>query len=248
MIDAGFDPERAANDDEVVGSKPIARACSRHDLPFVAFSSDQVFDGRLGRPYDEDEEVSPVGRGGLAAVRRERAVRAAHPGALMVRIGLLLDAWDDSNVGVKLLAELAQGKRPSLPDAVVSSALRPRSGPCGSRSSHRWRNGSLAPVEQRHGRPPRPSEQAGAGSGLAGSRGSARAFSLESDPCQPTGVADAVAGRGAWPFREGCALRAAAEHGYGGRIGQTNGAALRTASRFRFSATIFVEAGGQDRA
>ena len=125
VVDAGFELERTVPHDELASAEAVARTCFRLDLPFVAFSSDQVFDGHLGGSYDEEDEVSPADRAGWTAARHEQALRAAHPEALIVRSGMLLDAWDEANKGVQLLAELARGGRPSMPDVMVSCAYAP---------------------------------------------------------------------------------------------------------------------------
>jgi dTDP-4-dehydrorhamnose reductase len=48
-----------------------------------------VFDGRAGRPYTEDDPVSPVSDYGRAKAEAERLVAEADPGAVMVRTSLI---------------------------------------------------------------------------------------------------------------------------------------------------------------
>jgi dTDP-4-dehydrorhamnose reductase len=66
-----------------------AEGCRRADCKLVAISSDFVFDGRLGRPYRESDEVSPLNPYGAAKAEAERATLTAFPEALVVRTGLV---------------------------------------------------------------------------------------------------------------------------------------------------------------
>jgi dTDP-4-dehydrorhamnose reductase len=125
VVDTGIHACSGIGECEAGAAQAMARACARQGLPFVAVSSDRVFDGRLGRPYDEADAMSPADGAGSSAALHEERVRAVHPEALIVRSGLLLDAWDGGNEGVRLLAELARGGRPILPDMTVSPAFAP---------------------------------------------------------------------------------------------------------------------------
>jgi dTDP-4-dehydrorhamnose reductase len=51
--------------------------------------TDVVFDGRAGRPYTEDDPVSPRSDYGRAKAEAERLVAEADPGAVMVRTSLI---------------------------------------------------------------------------------------------------------------------------------------------------------------
>ena len=72
-----------------VGSENVARAAARIGARLVHLSTDVVFDGRKGMPYNEDDSVSPVTGYGRAKAEAEALVAAAHPGALLVRTSLL---------------------------------------------------------------------------------------------------------------------------------------------------------------
>lgn len=67
----------------------LAEAGHRAGSRVVHLSTDLVFDGRLGRPYTEDDRPDPVLPYGEAKLAAERAVLAAHPTALVVRTSLL---------------------------------------------------------------------------------------------------------------------------------------------------------------
>jgi len=55
----------------------IARWCAAHDVPFVHYSTDYVFDGQGSAPYREDEATAPLGVYGTSKRDGEEAVRAA---------------------------------------------------------------------------------------------------------------------------------------------------------------------------
>jgi dTDP-4-dehydrorhamnose reductase len=73
----------------VRGSRAVAGAARRCDARLVHLSTDLVFDGEQGAPYDEEAEPRPVMVYGAAKLEAERLVAAAHPEALLVRTSLL---------------------------------------------------------------------------------------------------------------------------------------------------------------
>jgi dTDP-4-dehydrorhamnose reductase len=91
------------------GPEKLARACAARGIPLVTFSSDLVFDGRLGRPYVEDDPVSPVGAYGESKAEAERRVLAAHDGALVVRTSAFFGPWDRYNFAWAVVSALAAG-------------------------------------------------------------------------------------------------------------------------------------------
>jgi dTDP-4-dehydrorhamnose reductase len=74
----------------VDGSENVAAAAAAVGARLVHLSTDVVFDGRKGAPYDEDDPVSPVTDYGRTKAESERRVLAAHPGALVVRTSLIV--------------------------------------------------------------------------------------------------------------------------------------------------------------
>ena len=74
----------------VAGAEHVARAAAAVGARLLHMSTDVVFDGRSGRPYDEQDEPSPCTEYGRAKAEAERRVRAAHPGALIVRTSLIV--------------------------------------------------------------------------------------------------------------------------------------------------------------
>jgi dTDP-4-dehydrorhamnose reductase len=56
------------------GAATVARACRERGIRLLHISTDYVFDGSAGRPYREDDPVSPLGVYGESKVRGEQAV------------------------------------------------------------------------------------------------------------------------------------------------------------------------------
>lgn len=73
----------------VRGSRAVAEAARRVEARLVHLSTDLVFDGEQGAPYDEDAEPRPVMEYGAAKLEAERLVAATYPDALLVRTSLL---------------------------------------------------------------------------------------------------------------------------------------------------------------
>ncbi|MEA2332826.1 MAG: dTDP-4-dehydrorhamnose reductase [Thermoleophilaceae bacterium] len=71
------------------GALAVARAAAAAGARLVQVSTDLVFDGDKGEPYTEQDEPRPLTPYGRAKADAERAVRDAHPGALVVRTSLI---------------------------------------------------------------------------------------------------------------------------------------------------------------
>ncbi|MBN5142013.1 dTDP-4-dehydrorhamnose reductase [Stenotrophomonas maltophilia] len=76
----------------------IARWCAAHDVPFVHYSTDYVFDGQGTAPYREDEPTAPLGVYGISKRDGEDAVRAAGGRHLIFRT-----AWVYASHGANFL-------------------------------------------------------------------------------------------------------------------------------------------------
>ncbi|AKJ31082.1 dTDP-4-dehydrorhamnose reductase [Caldimonas brevitalea] len=117
---AEADPKacEAAN---AVGAAVVARVCAAADIPLLTFSSEMVFDGRLGRPYVETDVPAPLNTLGRSKVEAERAVLGEHARALVVRTSALFGPWDGRNVLVRGLQALARGEVFRVADDVTVS-------------------------------------------------------------------------------------------------------------------------------
>jgi dTDP-4-dehydrorhamnose reductase len=97
----------AANSD---GAAAVAEACAAAGVPLVTFSSDLVFDGRLGRRYHEEDQTSPTTVYGRSKAEAERRVLAAGGKALVVRTSAFFGPWDRHNFAWHVLSALARGE------------------------------------------------------------------------------------------------------------------------------------------
>jgi dTDP-4-dehydrorhamnose reductase len=77
-------------DTNVTGSANVAAAAERGGARLVHISTDVIFDGAGTHPYREDDEPEPLTDYGRSKLEAEREVRAAHPGALVVRTSLMV--------------------------------------------------------------------------------------------------------------------------------------------------------------
>lgn len=73
----------------VEGAKHIAEICAKRSIKYVFFSSDAVFDGK-GSVYTEEDELNPVNYYGYTKAEAERVILKAHPGAVTIRISLVM--------------------------------------------------------------------------------------------------------------------------------------------------------------
>lgn len=92
------------------GPALLARACAEAGIPFVTFSSDLVFDGKLGRAYCEQDAVRPAGVYGLSKAQAEEHVLGLGGQPLVVRTSAFFGPWDKYNFAWQTLSALARGK------------------------------------------------------------------------------------------------------------------------------------------
>jgi dTDP-4-dehydrorhamnose reductase len=102
-------------------AETLAQACAGAGIPFVAFSSDLVFDGTKDGSYVESDPVAPLGVYGRSKADCEARVLAAHPGALVVRTAAFFGPWDEWNFITRTLASLALGVPVDAADDLVVS-------------------------------------------------------------------------------------------------------------------------------
>jgi len=125
VADAEREPERCFREN-AEGAASLATACARLGIPLVTFSSDLVFDGRLGRPYVETDQPLPACVYGASKAEAERLVMAAHPQALVVRTSAFFGPWDPHNFVYHTLRTLAAGSQwRAAADSAVSPTYVP---------------------------------------------------------------------------------------------------------------------------
>jgi len=71
------------------GPANVARACARHRIRLVHFSTNFVFDGALDRPYVESDVPAPISIYGASKLEGEQRVLDLLPDALVIRTAAL---------------------------------------------------------------------------------------------------------------------------------------------------------------
>jgi dTDP-4-dehydrorhamnose reductase len=107
------------------GAVVLARACAELGIPYVCFSSDLVFSGRLGRPYGESDAVDPRNMYGRSKAEAEQLILASCPQALVVRTSAFFGPWDEYNFAHTTLSTLARGQAVWASAAAVSPTYVP---------------------------------------------------------------------------------------------------------------------------
>jgi dTDP-4-dehydrorhamnose reductase len=88
------DPDRAFRDN-ARGAHSVALAAASCGAAILHVSTDYVFDGTKGAPYDESDAPSPISVYGRAKALAERLVATACPRHLIVRSGFLFGSGTD---------------------------------------------------------------------------------------------------------------------------------------------------------
>ncbi len=113
----------AANTD---GAVRLARACRDRNLPFVGFSSDLVFDGRLDRPYVESDTPAPLNVYGVSKARAEAEILDLGGAPLMIRTAAFFSPYDGYNFAAHVVRALrAQERFTAAEDLVISPTYVP---------------------------------------------------------------------------------------------------------------------------
>lgn len=105
----------------VTGPELLARACKRHGLPLVTFSSDLVFDGTLGRSYLEPDETRPEGAYAMSKAEAEARLLATEADVLIVRTSAFFGPWDRYNFLYETAASLKRGRPVSASGSTIVS-------------------------------------------------------------------------------------------------------------------------------
>jgi len=92
------------------GAELLAHASEARGLPFVTFSSDQVFNGAKGAAYLESDPLAPVNAYGQSKAEAERRVLAAMERPMIVRTAAFFSPHDRYNFATKLLDALRRGE------------------------------------------------------------------------------------------------------------------------------------------
>jgi dTDP-4-dehydrorhamnose reductase len=84
-------------DENTFGTENIAKACLHHNIKFLSFSSDLVFDGKKQKPYVESDPVNPMNVYGQSKAKSEELVLSANPSSLIIRTAAFFGPWDEYN-------------------------------------------------------------------------------------------------------------------------------------------------------
>jgi len=89
------------------GPTYLARYCAANRLALIHISTDYVFDGTKGRPYQESDPIAPLGVYGQSKAQGEAAVRSFLPNHIIVRTSWLYGVYRQNFVKtiLKLAAE-----------------------------------------------------------------------------------------------------------------------------------------------
>jgi dTDP-4-dehydrorhamnose reductase len=120
VADAPREAERCYREN-AHGAEVLATACAKLGIPYVTFSSDLVFDGRLGRAYVESDNPSPVCVYGTSKADAEKRVMQVFPEALVVRTSAFFGPWDRYNFVHAVLRDLAAGRPVTASDEELVS-------------------------------------------------------------------------------------------------------------------------------
>ena len=97
------------------GPANVARACGRHAIRLVHFSTNYVFDGALDRPYLESDLPRPLSAYGASKLEGEQRVLDLLPNALVIRTAALFgdrgSAIKGGSFPDRILARARSGER-----------------------------------------------------------------------------------------------------------------------------------------
>jgi dTDP-4-dehydrorhamnose reductase len=85
QVDVAEREPLAAFEANALGVRNIALACRQNDAKLVHFSTDYVFDGKLGRPYLETDPTHPLGAYAVSKLAGELYIQAYLQRPLIVR-------------------------------------------------------------------------------------------------------------------------------------------------------------------
>jgi dTDP-4-dehydrorhamnose reductase len=103
------------------GPEKLARACKAAGIPMVTFSSDLVFDGKLGRPYVEPDRPAPSCAYGRSKAEAEARLMAIDADALIIRTSAFFGPWDRYNFLFNTIERLKRGEDVVASDKTIIS-------------------------------------------------------------------------------------------------------------------------------
>lgn len=108
------------------GAAALSAACRARDLPLLSLSSDQVFDGRLGRSVTESDQPNPLNAYGRSKTEMERALLGSGGRDLIVRTAAVFAPCNAADFAAGVVRRLSKGRSGSaVVDVVVSPTYVP---------------------------------------------------------------------------------------------------------------------------
>jgi dTDP-4-dehydrorhamnose reductase len=125
-VDEAENDAEACFRENTAGAVNLATACAQHNIPFLTFSSDLVFDGTKEAPYVEEDVVNPLNIYGQSKAQAELQVQQAHPNSLVIRTSAFFGPWDEYNFVTIALRTLRNGGPfLAMDDATISPTYVP---------------------------------------------------------------------------------------------------------------------------
>jgi dTDP-4-dehydrorhamnose reductase len=106
---------RSAN---AIGPATLATGCAEAGARLIHFSTDYVFDGTKGEPYEETDATCPINAYGQTKLEGEQAVLAADPRHVVIRL-----SWVYSTRGRNFALTMLRLAREGRPIRVVSDQI-----------------------------------------------------------------------------------------------------------------------------
>jgi dTDP-4-dehydrorhamnose reductase len=103
------------------GAELLARACKLAGIPLVTFSTDLVFDGKLGRSYVEPDPTAPACEYGRSKAEAEERLMAVEADTLIVRTSAFFGPWDRHNFLFNTIERLKRGEEVVASDRNIVS-------------------------------------------------------------------------------------------------------------------------------
>lgn len=92
------------------GAAVLAALCSEHNIRYLSFSTDLVFDGTTDCPYVESDGVHPLNAYGRSKASAEQLIQQVNSEALIVRTSSFFGPWDTANFVTTTLAALREDR------------------------------------------------------------------------------------------------------------------------------------------
>jgi len=101
-VDKAESEPEAAFAVNAIGAGAVAEAAAKLDVPVIHLSTDYVFDGRLDRPYREDDKVGTMSVYGASKLEGERLVSSATPNHAIFRTAWVYSPFGNNFVKTML--------------------------------------------------------------------------------------------------------------------------------------------------